>query len=117
MVPAVRALTSIESFYPPDLNSTGWINNTALGAYGAIYNAPTAQVESGSPYGVYDYCAMPHPRVTEYSAPEEQGAKLVYLEYLQRHQRRTPYNIPPNAEVGDTVGYSRRQEEHSQPTN
>ncbi|EAW09983.1 histidine phosphatase family protein [Aspergillus clavatus NRRL 1] len=46
---------------------------------------------------------MPHPRVETYSVPppvayQSVQAKLVYLEYFQRHQRRTPYNILPGGE-------------------
>lgn len=47
---------------------------------------------------------MPHPRVSEYQlpAPVANGsvkAEIVYLEYLQRHQRRTMYNVLPSGEV------------------
>jgi acid phosphatase len=47
---------------------------------------------------------MPHPHVDHYSPPRPVtnhtvSARLVYLEYLQRHQRRTPYNILPGGEV------------------
>ncbi|KAL4783581.1 histidine phosphatase superfamily [Aspergillus varians] len=46
---------------------------------------------------------MPHPHADTYSLPgpvanKSVSAKLVYLEYLQRHQRRTPYNILPGGE-------------------
>ncbi len=47
---------------------------------------------------------MPHPLAQEYEkpAPVANGsvkAELVYLQYLQRHQRRTPYNILPTGEL------------------
>lgn len=102
-------LSAVQSFYPPDLNQTAWITNTSLGTYGGIYRAPTDQPSDPSPYGVYDYCSMPHPREMEYELPAavrngSVEADLVYLEYLQRHQRRTPYNIFPEGEVSASSG-------------
>lgn len=93
-----------DTFYPPTLNDTAYIGNSSIGTYGGIYKAPTNGPTSGIPYGSYDYCSMPHPRSEEYEVPSAlangsaQG-KLVYLEYLQRHQRRSPYNILPGGEV------------------
>jgi 2-phosphoxylose phosphatase len=102
--PVVFGLTPLESFYPPNLNDTAYITNSSIGTYGGIYQAPTRSENTGTPYGSYDYCTMPHPRTEEYELPEpiKNGsvrANLVYLEYLQRHQRRTPYNILPGGEV------------------
>lgn len=48
---------------------------------------------ASSPFGSYNYCFMPHPRMDQYD-PVENG-KLVYVEYIQRHQKRTPYNLAP----------------------
>lgn len=101
--PVVVGLTPLETFYPP-LNDTSYIANASLGTYGGVYQAPTRDANTSAPYGTYDYCTMPHPRVEEYELPEpiKNGsvkASLVYLEYLQRHQRRTPYNILPGGEV------------------
>jgi hypothetical protein len=100
-------LTPLETFYPPTLNDTAYISNSSLGLYGGVYSAPAEEATGGSPYGVYDYCSMPHPRVEEYQLPQplQSGrvrGKLVYLEYLQRHQRRTAYNILPGGEVRKT---------------
>ena len=102
--PVVYGLTPRQSFYPPNLNDTTYISDLALGTYGGVYQSPTRGPNTSFPYGSYDYCAMPHPRVQEYQlpAPLKNGsvkAKIVYLEYLQRHQRRTPYNILPGGEV------------------
>lgn len=103
LAPAL-GLTAEETFYPPTLNDTAYIGNSSIGTYGGIYQADTTGPTGGSPYGTYDYCSMPHPRTQEYELPEAlskgkvQG-KLVYLEYLQRHQRRSPYNILPGGEV------------------
>jgi acid phosphatase len=103
-VPIAHGLTPLQTFYPPNLDDTAYITNTTLGTYGGIYQAPTRQANTSAPYGSYDYCTMPHPRVQEYSlpGPVKNGsvkANIIYLEYLQRHQRRTPYNILPGGEV------------------
>lgn len=95
---------SADTFYPPTLNDTAYIGNSSTGTYGGIYKAPTNGPTSGTPYGIYDYCSMPHPRSEEYEVPNALAngsakGKLVYLEYLQRHQRRSPYNILPGGEV------------------
>ncbi|OQD89556.1 hypothetical protein PENANT_c002G01407 [Penicillium antarcticum] len=102
-VSPVLALTPADTFYPPNLNDTAYISNSTIGTYGGIYKAPTNGPTAGEPYGTYDYCFMPHPRSEEYTLPEAIGkgsgkGKLVYLEYLQRHQRRSPYNILPGGE-------------------
>lgn len=104
LIGGVTALTAEQSFYPPTLNDTAYIANSSIGTYGGIYQAKTNGPAKGTPYGVYDYCSMPHPRTEEYALPEplEKGSvkgKLVHLEYLQRHQRRSPYNILPGGEV------------------
>ncbi|KAJ5950981.1 Histidine phosphatase superfamily clade-2 [Penicillium vulpinum] len=92
-----------DTFYPPSVNDTSYITDSSIGTYGATYEAPTKGPTSGTPYGAYHYCAMPHPRSKEYELPEaltkgSTKGKIVYLEYLQRHQRRTPYNIFPGGE-------------------
>lgn len=98
------ALSPLDTFYPPTLNQTAYISNHSAGTYGGVYKAPTRGPTTAHPYGTYDYCFMPHPRAGEYKRPQPiangstQG-KLVYLEYLQRHQRRAPYNILPGGEV------------------
>jgi 2-phosphoxylose phosphatase len=100
----VLALTPLETFYPPGLNETSYISNSSIGTYGGIYKAATNGPTIGNPYGTYDYCFMPHPRVQEYELPgpvatRHVKAELVHLTYLQRHQRRSPYNILPGGEV------------------
>lgn len=92
------------TFYPTDINSTEWITNDAIGTYGGLYHAGKYRSTTNATYGTYDYCFMPHPRAQEYKLPGPVAngslkAELVYLQYLQRHQRRTPYNILPGGEV------------------
>ncbi|KAJ5135777.1 Histidine phosphatase superfamily clade-2 [Penicillium bovifimosum] len=92
-----------DTFYPPTLNSTAYISNSSIGTYGGTYEAARNGPAGGTPYGIYSYCSMPHPRSPEYELPEaltngSADAKLVYLEYLQRHERRSPYNILPGGE-------------------
>ncbi|KAF7927289.1 uncharacterized protein EAE97_009964 [Botrytis byssoidea] len=102
------ALSASESFYPIGLNETSYITNTSLGSYGGSYSAPGKSTTSNITYGTYDYCSMPHPRVQEYLLPSPVAngsvkTELVYLEYLQRHQRRTMYNVLPS---GETVPFN-----------
>lgn len=106
----VLGLSPLDTFYPPSLNHTSYISNGSIETHGGNYEAPTDGPAEGEPYGIYDYCSMPHPRAQEYvlPGPIANGAvkgKLVYLEYLQRHQRRSPYNILPGGEVGWYVMY------------
>lgn len=98
----------VSSFYPPGINSTSYITNFTSDSLGGIdaYTAPTRGPTAGTPYGVYDYCSMPHLRKEQYQIPAavqgngtQSKGRLVYLEYLQRHQRRTAYNILPGGEV------------------
>ncbi|KAB8297393.1 hypothetical protein EYC80_002736 [Monilinia laxa] len=97
-------LNPLETLYPIGLNYTSYITNTSLGSYGGIYSALPKSTISNVTYGTYDYCSMPHPRVSEYKLPAPVAdanveAKIVYLEYLQRHQRRTMYNVLPSGET------------------
>ncbi|RAL08898.1 histidine phosphatase family protein [Aspergillus homomorphus CBS 101889] len=99
LAPSVAAR---DTFYPP-LNHTTFITNTSLGTYGGIYSAPADQASPTTSDDGYNYCSMPHPRVDTYVLPPpiangSVSGQLVYLEYLQRHQRRTPYNILPGGE-------------------
>ena len=92
-----------DSLYPP-LNHTTFITNASLGTYGGVYTAPADQASPPLAANGYNYCSMPHPRAETYSLPppvanQSVAARLVYLEYLQRHHRRTPYNILPGGEV------------------
>lgn len=109
MFPLSVSPTSIGTFYPP-LNSTSFISNVSLGSYGGIYSAPATQASYPSKDGIYDYCSMPHPNKDLYSLPSPVAdqtvqADIVYLEYLQRHQRRTSYNILPSGEVSNPTPY------------
>ncbi|KAL3459640.1 histidine phosphatase superfamily [Aspergillus heterothallicus] len=99
---SLAAQGKLDSFYPP-LNHTTYITNASLGTYGGVFSAPADQASPPPIDLVYNYCSMPHPHVDTYELPEpvKKGkvkAKIVYLEYLQRHQRRTPYNILPGGE-------------------
>lgn len=98
-------LSAVSTFYPP-LNFSSFISNVSLGSYGGIYSVPSTRLSRSSQDGVYNYCSMPHPNEDIYSLPSPVADKsveadLVYLEYLQRHQRRTPYNILPDGEVSN----------------
>lgn len=90
------------SFYPP-LDSISFITNSSYGSYGGHFTAPADGASPVSPRS-YNYCTMPHPFPGSYQPPSpvQNGsvqAQLVYVEYVQRHQRRTAYNILPGGEV------------------
>ncbi|EFX01735.1 histidine acid phosphatase [Grosmannia clavigera kw1407] len=100
MPPAGSGFVSIQApEHQPD--------NITLGTYGGLYTALTEGPTTATPYGTYDYCSMPHPRTAEYQLPAPLRAssdtgitgKLVFLEYLQRHQCRIPYKILPGGET------------------
>lgn len=96
---SAMGLAPLDTFYPP-LNQTSYITNTSAGTYGGLYQAGTHGPTGGRPYGSYDYCSMPHPRDYKLADEASDGeAKLIKLVYLQRHQRRSPYNILPGGEV------------------
>lgn len=84
--------TVIDSFYPSDINDTSAIvvqtaNETAVG--GSV----------SDPWGTYNYCNMPHPRAEFYEVPAaDKSASLVFVEYVQRHHKRTQYNVLPQGE-------------------
>ncbi|KAJ5884741.1 histidine acid phosphatase [Penicillium taxi] len=96
----------VDSFYPP-LELMSYITNSAYGTFGGIYTAPKDQAQDSGD-GSYHYCSMPHPQPDHYQLPfsirnRSVEAQLVYVEYMQRHQRRTPYNILP---VGEDQTYN-----------
>lgn len=96
-------LSQEASFYPP-LDAISYITDSTYGTFGGIFNAP-AEAASPTTSEAYNYCTMPHPHPDRYEPPSpvQNGsveAQLVYVEYIQRHQRRTAYNILPGGEVG-----------------
>ncbi|KAJ5288887.1 hypothetical protein N7478_001917 [Penicillium angulare] len=98
---SVASVSSDASFYPP-LDSMSYITNSKYGTYGGVFTASTDR-ETTVINGSYNYCTMPHPTADNYQPPSpvQNGsveARLIYLEYVQRHQRRTPYNILPGGE-------------------
>lgn len=100
--PSATPISPERSFYPP-LDSLSYITNAEYGTFGGRFSAP-AQEATQNISGIYDYCTMPHPRPETYRAPspvhnDSVEAQLVYVEYMQRHQRRTAYNILPGGEV------------------
>lgn len=96
-------LSQEASFYPP-LDAISYITDSTYGTFGGIFNAPAGEA-SPTTSRAYNYCTMPHPHPDRYQPPSpvQNGsveAQLVYVEYMQRHQRRTAYNILPEGEVG-----------------
>ncbi|CAK7274304.1 hypothetical protein SEPCBS57363_006096 [Sporothrix epigloea] len=70
-------------------NLTTALSPSSKGVYGFLFNESTTPEGS---YGVYNWCNMPHVRKTEYVVPPaDKHRKLVYVELVHRHHKRTPY--------------------------
>lgn len=88
---AAAAATFIgPGWLPPNATST---NNLAFavsgpGTNGFIYDSSSTP---DAAYGAYNYCNMPHVRVTEYVVPDQDVYRLEYVEVVQRHHKRSPY--------------------------
>jgi 2-phosphoxylose phosphatase len=103
--PLVRAWnsTAIDTLYLSNSSLQLSFVANGTGTNGGIYQAPVGTSQSNASYGTYYYCDMPHPRATEYELPSaissgQVSGQLVFLEYVQRHHKRTAYNILPGGE-------------------
>ncbi|ORY10617.1 histidine acid phosphatase-like protein [Clohesyomyces aquaticus] len=70
-----------------------WINDLSqvlngTGTHGFIFNSSV--LPTGTPYGSYNWCNMPHVRAKEYPVASVEY-KLEYVEVIHRHHKRTPY--------------------------
>lgn len=106
IAPLESTISPQASFYPP-LDSISYITNAADSRSGSSFNAPANEATSIMD-GSYNYCTMPHPDPERYELPSpvqnrSVQAQLIYVEYMQRHQRRTAYNILPGGEVRGLV--------------
>ncbi|TAQ88233.1 hypothetical protein B7494_g3466 [Chlorociboria aeruginascens] len=86
------ALTSASidlSWHAPNASDINSLNSAinGTGVYGFIYDS--SNTPDGE-YGVYNWCNMPHVRVTEYKRASEEY-ELQYVEVIHRHHKRTPY--------------------------
>ncbi|KAF3270973.1 hypothetical protein TWF173_010803 [Orbilia oligospora] len=77
-------------WHPP---TTTWINNLTSvlsdnGVHGFIFNGST--LPDGVELGRYNWCNMPHVHPQTYVIPST-AFELVYVEVIQRHHKRTPY--------------------------
>jgi acid phosphatase len=55
---------------------------------------------------IYNYCYMPHVAKETYMLPSAMlnnsvDAQLILVQVIQRHHKRTPYNLPPTQALGD----------------
>ncbi|KAJ5197736.1 histidine acid phosphatase [Penicillium cinerascens] len=101
ITPASSTVAPEDTFYPP-LDSISYITGGAGLSFSEKFTAP-AEGPASMVSAAYDYCAMPHPHPDRYQPPlpvqnRSVEAQLVYVEYIQRHQRRTAYNILPGGE-------------------
>ncbi|EKM52252.1 uncharacterized protein PHACADRAFT_176271 [Phanerochaete carnosa HHB-10118-sp] len=75
-------------------------NQTDLGSVTGVYN--TSQTPADLPWDTYNYCNAPHVNAAHYTMPNVSGAKLVYLNAVIRHHKRTPDNLYPQENVLNT---------------
>lgn len=88
--PLVTVAAISPGWHPPNATNT---NNLTFavsgpGANGFIYDSSST---ADSDYGVYNYCNMPHVRAREYVVPDQDVYELEYVEVIQRHHKRSPY--------------------------
>lgn len=76
---------------PPNATNTNNLTFavSGVGTNGFIYDSSSTPTDSE--YGVYNYCNMPHVRATEYVVPDQAAYQLEYVEVVQRHHKRSPY--------------------------
>ncbi|KAK7684387.1 hypothetical protein QCA50_012334 [Cerrena zonata] len=58
-----------------------------------VYNS--SRTPANLPWNTYNYCNAPHVNAKHYTTPSVDGAKLVYLNMVMRHHKRTPDNLYP----------------------
>ncbi|KAF9061120.1 histidine phosphatase [Rhodocollybia butyracea] len=90
LLPATTVISQNVVHFAPastNLNNLSFVLN-GTGAPGIFNSSVTPNDE----YGIYNWCNMPHVRVREYITPSESEFTLKYIEVIQRHQKRTPYN-------------------------
>ncbi|WFD20573.1 hypothetical protein MCAP1_002820 [Malassezia caprae] len=95
---SVRA-ASVDSLYP-NLTDPSVINHAP---YDSLMHGDKYETRKGKSDGSYNYCSMPHPTTSQYKEPEPVAngtvkANLTALLYIQRHQKRTAYNLFPYGE-------------------
>lgn len=87
-----------DSIYPPEVPIQPYSNGYTL-PVGNKHATPRSKE-----YGVYNYCAMPHPHVDTYELPQailngSVKGSLAALTYVQRHQKRTSYHTYEDEDV------------------
>ncbi|SNX85424.1 related to acid phosphatase [Melanopsichium pennsylvanicum] len=74
--------------------------STAVSAtpFPGVFNSSTTP--AGLPWDTYNYCNAPHVNAAHYERPSQaKNAKLVFVNVVQRHHKRTPDNLYPNENI------------------
>lgn len=89
-LPLVVAAAVSSGWHPPNATNTNDLKFAVSGdgTNGFIYDSSSTP---DGEYGIYNYCNMPHVRAREYVIPDQKSYKLEYVEVIQRHHKRTPY--------------------------
>lgn len=88
--PLVTVTAISPGWHPPNATNTNNLTFAVFGpgVNGFIYDSSST---ADSNYGVYNYCNMPHVRAREYVVPDQDVYELEYVEVIQRHHKRSPY--------------------------
>ncbi|KAI0341131.1 phosphoglycerate mutase-like protein [Trametopsis cervina] len=74
--------------------------NPGLASANGVYNG--SKTPSSLPWNTYNYCNAPHVVPAHYTLPIAKGAKLVYVNTVIRHHKRTPDNLYPGENMLNT---------------
>ncbi|KAI0683289.1 phosphoglycerate mutase-like protein [Cytidiella melzeri] len=76
------------------------VNNSGLASANGVYSG--SQTPSSLAWNTYNYCNAPHVVPAHYTLPSAKGAKLVYMNTVIRHHKRTPDNLYPQENMLNT---------------
>ncbi|KAJ1023572.1 hypothetical protein NDA16_003189 [Ustilago loliicola] len=74
-------------------------NTSAVTPFSGVFT--TSTTPGHLPWDTYNYCNAPHISAKHYELPPQakKDAKLVFVNVVQRHHKRTPDNLYPNENV------------------
>ncbi|KAI0071352.1 phosphoglycerate mutase-like protein [Panus rudis PR-1116 ss-1] len=84
--------------------SSGSSAGDPLATSGGVYDS--SHTPSNFPWNTYNYCNAPHVNTKHYTLPPVKGAKLVYLNMVMRHHKRTPDNLYPKENELNSVPWN-----------
>ncbi|SPO26984.1 related to acid phosphatase [Ustilago trichophora] len=74
------------------------MSSSAVTPFPGVFNSSTTP--AGLPWDTYNYCNAPHVNAQHYERPPQaKDAKLVFVNVVQRHHKRTPDNLYPQENI------------------